>query len=101
MNWLKEKIPFFGGSGSTSSGFSHASGLAYVPYDNYPINAHRGEVLLNANDGGSLLESIRALTSAPAQVQPVTIVVQSVLDGRKVGESTTTVQLQNRRATGR
>ena len=101
VNWLKEKIPFFGGSGSTSSGFSHASGLAYVPYDNYPINAHRGEVLLNANDGGSLLESIRALTSAPAQVQPVTIVVQSVLDGRKVGESTTTVQLQNRRATGR
>ena len=101
-DWLMSKLTFWDDSDDRPfSGYSHASGLAYVPYDNYPINAHRGEILLNANDAGSLLESIRSIATAPAQVQPVTIVVQSVLDGRKVGESTTTVQLQNWRATGR
>lgn len=101
--WLMSKLTFWDDSDDRPfSGYSHASGLAYVPYDNYPINAHRGEMLLNANDATSLLDGIRNLAAgAAAPAQPVTIVVQSVLDGRKVGESTTTVQLQQRRATGR
>ena len=103
-DWLAGKLTFWDNSDDvpfSSTSFSHASGLAYVPYDNYPINAHRGEMLLNANDAGSLLESIRSLAAAPASPQTINLVVHSILDGRKVGESTTTVQLQQRRANGR
>lgn len=55
----------YGGAGiQTGFGYSHAAGLAYVPYDNYPINAHRGEILLNAADAGTLLDGMRAIMSS-------------------------------------
>lgn len=40
---------FSGGSGRKAP-TSHAIGLDYVPYDNYPILAHRGETLLTARE---------------------------------------------------
>ena len=81
--WLMSKLTFWDDSDDRPfSGYSHASGLAYVPYDNYPINAHRGEVLLNANDAGSLLEGIRSTSAAPASPQPVRIEVALNLDGQ-------------------
>lgn len=59
VNWLADKITFWNnGTEQVSSGtgrFSHASGLSYVPYDNYPANLHRGEVVLNASQGSELL----------------------------------------------
>lgn len=88
---------------------SHAEGLSFVPYDGYQAEMHYGERIMTATENTALDTLRRAVDrmeadadrAAPAPVQPVTIVVQSMLDGRKVGESTTTVQLQNRRAKGR
>lgn len=66
VSWLMDKLTFWdnGQDKMSSGGFSHASGLAYVPYDNYPINAHRGEVLLNANDASTLLDGMRSIMAA-------------------------------------
>ena len=88
---------------------SHAEGLPFVPYDGYQAEMHYGERIMTATENTALDTLRRAVDrmeaasdrAAPAPAQPVTIVVQSVLDGRKVGESTTTVQLQQRRANGR
>ena len=65
VSWLKDKLTFWDNGTSQMneggvSGFSHASGLAYVPYDNYPANLHRGEMVLNANDASGLLSDIRS-----------------------------------------
>lgn len=62
VSWLADKLTFWD-NGTTKmtrgGGFSHASGLAYVPYDNYPANLHRGEMVLNPNDTSGLLGGIR------------------------------------------
>lgn len=105
VDWLTDKLAFWrkgkteldedgGGSGRNS----HAAGLAYVPYDNYPINAHRGEVLLNANDASGLLADIRALAKEGGRHQRITITVNSVLDGKVIGQTVTEYQNQQDRA---
>lgn len=105
VDWLKDKLAFWrkgqgeideGGGGTGRN--SHAAGLAYVPYDNYPINAHRGEVLLNANDASGLLEDIRALAKGSGQPQRIIITVNSVLDGKVIGQTVTEYQNQQNRA---
>ena len=66
-NGFKNSLVDWADSQSTmraQSGFSHASGLAYVPYDNYPINAHRGEILLNQNASGELLDGMRTIMAS-------------------------------------
>lgn len=35
------------------SGFQHAAGLSYVPYDNYPARLHQGERVLTASENRS------------------------------------------------
>lgn len=62
VSWLTDKLTFWDNGTSKMSrdgGFSHASGLAYVPYDNYPAILHRGESVLNANDTNKLLDGFR------------------------------------------
>ena len=64
ITWLKDKLTFWDNGTAqmnegAGTGFSHAAGLAYVPYDNYPANLHRGEMVLNANDASGLLGGIR------------------------------------------
>lgn len=62
VSWLADKLTFWDNGTSQMSrggGFSHASGLAYVPYDNYPAILHRGESVLNANDTNKLLDGFR------------------------------------------
>lgn len=63
VSWLMDKITFWDNNKDkmSSDGFSHASGLAYVPYDNYPAILHRGETVLNANDAGNLLDGMRSI----------------------------------------
>lgn len=64
VTWLKDKLTFWDNGTAqmnegTGPGFSHAAGLPYVPYDNYPANLHRGEMVLNPNDASGLLGGIR------------------------------------------
>lgn len=56
---------------STPSG--HASGLDYVPYDNYPATLHKGEAVITAK-GNSALARIAGMTSQP---QPITVVINA------------------------
>ena len=62
VSWLVDKLTFWDNGSKKmngTGGFSHASGLAYVPYDNYPAILHRGESVLNANDTNQLLDGVR------------------------------------------
>lgn len=94
---------------------SHAGGLDFVPFDGYTAELHYGERVMTAVENSALdtlTGAVNALKGdahggqAPAQetavetLQPVIIPVHVVLDGRVVGESTTTYQMQQRRATG-
>ena len=64
VSWLTDKLAFWrSGKDEMNGGFSHASGLAYVPYDNYPALLHRGETVLNSNATNNLLEGIRSIMS--------------------------------------
>lgn len=86
------------GGGSDNS---HAGGLASVPYDGYKATLHRGETVLNANDASDLVAVLNDLKNrSAAQPQPATIVVQSVLDGKVVGETVTKYQKERDRAYG-
>ena len=57
---------------------SHANGLNYVPFDGYIAELHKGEAVIPAAQA-------RAMRSADER--PINIVVQSVLDGRVIGET--------------
>lgn len=103
VNWLADKLTFWDNGTSKmnrSGGFSHASGLPYVPYDNYPATLHRDETVMNARDTKSLLDDVKRLAAGGRDPGPITIVVQSVLDGKIIGESVTTYQDNRRRAMG-
>ncbi|MCI8336976.1 MAG: hypothetical protein HFI72_07480 [Peptococcaceae bacterium] len=68
VNWLKDKLMFWRSStkeiedttfdniGSIDG--SHASGLAFVPYDGYRAELHRGERIMTAEENNSLYEQI-------------------------------------------
>lgn len=86
VSWLVDKLTFWDNGTaqmSRGSGFSHASGLAYVPYDNYPALLHRGETVLNAGDTGSLLTELRKLTasSGTATGGEIVINITETIDG--------------------
>lgn len=68
------------GSRNRVSG-SHASGLAYVPYDGYVAEVHKGEEIVKAQDKQSILDILKTLTLNNNQSsQKVELVVN--LDGR-------------------
>ena len=100
VNWLADKLAFWRNSTTDSDGNAHAGGLPYVPYDNYPAMLHRGETVLNASDSQSLLSNIQKIADGGGQQGPIYITVQSVLDGRVIGESVTTYQKAQARAYG-
>lgn len=102
VSWLKDKLSFWrsGQEEMRGDGFSHASGLSFVPYDNYPANLHRGEAVIDARGAQDLLNSVKALAAGGGNQEPITIVVQSVIDGKIVGESVTQYQRNTRRAYG-
>ena len=69
---------------------SHAAGLNYVPYDGYIAELHRGEMVLNASNTQSLkddlVEGLKEVLQG-GSFGGGTIIVQSILDGRVIGET--------------
>lgn len=99
VNWLIDKLAFWRrGSNEMDSGNSHAGGLPYVPYDNYPALLHRGESVMTAADSQGLLEAVKQIAQNSNGGGTFNITVQSVLDGRVIGESVTRYQTQKARA---
>lgn len=90
VNWLIDKLTFWSDSQAEmrSDGFSHASGLAYVPYDNYPATLHRGETVLNAADTSSLLADVRKLAGSGGSTSSTRIEVVMNLDGQTLARKT-------------
>lgn len=90
-----------------SSLFSHAKGLNYVPYDNYPALLHRGEQVLTAsqardNRRGSGVDMAGIMQGIVAAIREGMdgATVESNLDGRRVTGSVnrrTANQLRARR----
>lgn len=77
---------------------SHAIGLDYVPFNGYLAELHRGEAVLTSREAS---EWRRGNGSQRQESnQPITIVVQSMLDGKVVGESVTRYQRNMARAMG-
>lgn len=83
-----------------TGGNAHASGLAYVPYDNYPALLHRGETVLNANDSAELMDMVKNRDKEKTQPEVITIPVQVVLDGKVVGEASAKYNRDKARAYG-
>lgn len=65
VDWLADKLMFWRSGRDEMSedgpNGSHASGLAYVPYDGYRAILHRGESVVNASDTAGMLETMRAM----------------------------------------
>ena len=99
VNWLIDKLAFWRrGSSEMEGGNAHAGGLPYVPYDNYPALLHRGESVMTAADSQGLLEAVKQIAQNSNGGGTFNITVQSVLDGRVIGESVTKYQTQKARA---
>lgn len=91
----------------------YATGLSYVPYNGFPVDLHEGEGVLTKEENRTwaLLNQrglMQSAETAPAQLadadpqpQEITIVVQSILDRKVVGESVTKYQNEQRRAANR
>ena len=102
VSWLIDKLAFWrrGSSEMDGGGNAHAGGLPYVPYDNYPAMLHRGESVMTAADSQGLLQAVKQIAENGSGGGTFNITVQSVLDGRVIGESVTTYQAQKARAYG-
>lgn len=98
VGWLMDKLAFWRNWGGDDGGNSHAGGIPYVPYDNYPAMLHRGESVMTAADSQGLLEAVQQIAQNSNGGGTFNITVQSVLDGRVIGESVTRYQTQKARA---
>ena len=89
----------FGGSTMTANvnvDGSHANGLSYVPFDGYIAELHKGERVLTADEARGY--NIRSNNSYDER--PIKIVVQSVLDGKVIGETAYNYNRRKARAGG-
>ena len=84
---------------ATSSGVngSHAGGLNYVPFDGYIAELHKGERVLTADEARGY--NNRSNNSGYDE-RPIKIVVQSVLDGKVIGETAYNYNRRRARAGG-
>ena len=84
---------------ATSSGVngSHAGGLNYVPFDGYIAELHKGERVLTADEARGY--NNRSNNSGYDE-RPIKIVVQSVLDGKVIGETAYNYNRRKARAGG-
>ena len=76
---------------------SHASGLSYVPFDGYIAELHKGERVLTASEARGY--NNRSNNSGYDE-RPIKIVVQSVLDGKVIGETAYNYNRRKARAGG-
>ena len=98
VNWLIDKLAFWRRGQDTMSGNSHAGGLPYVPYDNYPAMLHRGESVMTAADSQSLLGEVRKIAENGGSSEPITIPITLMLDGKVLGKTVTTYQRNQARS---
>jgi hypothetical protein len=101
MSWLVNGL-MAGAAGAAGMGVgdsligingSHADGLAYVPFDGYVAQLHQGERVLTAQEA-------RNYNSNQNNDQPIKIIVQSVLDGKVIGETAYNYSRKKARAGG-
>lgn len=76
---------------------SHAGGLSYVPFDGYIAELHKGERVLTADEARGY--NNRSNNSGYDE-RPIKIVVQSVLDGKVIGETAYNYNRRKARAGG-
>ena len=89
----------FGGSTMTANvnvNGSHAGGLEYVPFDGYIAELHKGERVLTASEARGYNNS----RNSGYDERPIKIVVQSVLDGKVIGETAYNYNRRKARAGG-
>ena len=87
---------------TTRANGSHAGGLGYVPFNGYLAELHKGEMVVPANQADMLRDigfgvvdfqnsalgkSAVAFASGASANTPIYITVQSVLDGKVIGET--------------
>ena len=90
----------FGGSTTTSNvnvNGSHAGGLEYVPFDGYIAELHKGERVLTADEARGYNNRSN---NSEYDERPIKIVVQSVLDGKVIGETAYNYNRRKARAGG-
>lgn len=91
----------FGGSSTMTASVnvngSHAGGLNYVPFDGYIAELHKGERVLTADEARGY--NNRSNNSGYDE-RPIKIVVQSVLDGKVIGETAYNYSRRKARAGG-
>lgn len=75
---------------------SHASGLSYVPFDGYIAELHKGERVLTAGEA----RGYNNRNNSEYDERPIKIVVQSVLDGKVIGETAYNYNRRKARAAG-
>ena len=89
----------FGGSTETANvnvNGSHAGGLEYVPFDGYIAELHKGERVLTASEA----RGYNNRSNSGYDERPIKIVVQSVLDGKVIGETAYNYNRRKERAAG-
>lgn len=89
----------FGGSTATANvnvNGSHAGGLEYVPFDGYIAELHKGERVLTASEA----RGYNNRSNSGYDERPIKIVVQSVLDGKVIGETAYNYNRRKARAGG-
>lgn len=75
---------------------SHAGGLPYVPFDGYIAELHKGERVLTADEA----RGYNNRGNSGYDERPIKIVVQSVLDGKVIGETAYNYNRRKARAGG-
>lgn len=90
----------FGGSSTMTASVnvngSHANGLSYVPFDGYIAELHKGERVLTADEA----RGYNNRSNNSYDERPIKIVVQSVLDGKVIGETAYNYNRRKARAGG-
>ncbi len=90
----------FGGSSTMTASVnvngSHAGGLDYVPFDGYIAELHKGERVLTADEA----RGYNNRSNSGYDERPIKIVVQSVLDGKVIGETAYNYNRRKTRAGG-
>lgn len=83
-------------TGGVSTDGSHAGGLPYVPFDGYIAELHKGERVLTADEA----RGYNNRSNSGYDERPIKIVVQSVLDGKVIGETAYNYNRRRARAGG-
>ena len=110
INWVQDKLMFWrdaqdemNSSGTTSGGGagryidgSHANGLAYVPYDGYIAQLHKGERVLTAGENQAYSSNSNSIQN----VFYVSATVREEADIKKIAQALNNLQRNDARGRG-